>query len=138
MDWITHRSSSAFETDAVFSRVVEGEEFIFIAGTTGFNYDTMTLPEGAYEQARATWENVGKALAQAGSSLDEVVNYTMVLTDADDLPEINRAMHDVLTTRPAGMCIVSGLVDPRLRYEVQVTAAKGARLRSAHTATPSV
>lgn len=128
MNWTTRRSSSPFETSAGFSRTVANDQWVYVAGTTGFDYETMALAESAYDQTLATWDNVSAALQAAGSGLHEIVNYTMIITDAADLEEVSRAMLERLTTRPAGMCMVAGLVDPRLRYEVQVVAARGAQL----------
>lgn len=131
MLWTTRNSASAFESSSGFSRSVSNDEWVFVAGTTGFDYETMTLPESAYEQTLAAWDNVKTALEAAGSSLDEIVNYTMVITDPADLAEVSSAMVERLRTKPAGMCLVAELVDPRLRYEVQVQASRGARVVAA-------
>jgi enamine deaminase RidA (YjgF/YER057c/UK114 family) len=125
MTWKTHSTGSAYERVAPFSRAFYDDEWIFVAGTTGFDYATMELADDAASQVRQTWRNVEDALRAAGSHLGEIVTYLMAVPYPDDLPVIGAVMSEVLPTRPAGMAISSPLLDPRLRYEVQVTARRG-------------
>lgn len=129
--WQTYSTGSSFERMAPFSRAVHGDGWVFVSGTTGFDYTTMTVAEDAAAQCRQTWRNVEAALQACGSHLGEIVQYLMVLTDPGDLPAIGRVMTELLPTRPAGTAICATLVDPRLRYEVQVTARHGVRLPEA-------
>ena len=118
-------SGSSFERDIGYSRAVAQGDWVFVSGTTGFDYATMTLPEGIEAQAEQCLRNIESALRQAGSSLADVVRVTYVLPDAAQFPQcwpiLKRYFGDV---RPAAMMISAGLLDPRMRIEVEVTALK--------------
>ncbi|TQM11445.1 enamine deaminase RidA (YjgF/YER057c/UK114 family) [Pseudonocardia kunmingensis] len=128
MTWQTYSTGSSFEQAAPYSRAVYDNEWIFVSGTTGFDYRTMSVSDDIASQVRQTWTNIATALRDVGSDLHEVVQYVMIMTDPADLPVIGKVMKDVLPSRPAGTAFCASLVDPRLRYEVQVTARRGARL----------
>lgn len=125
MTWKSHSTDSAFERMAPFSRAFFDDEWIFVSGTTGFDYTTMELADGVADQVRQTWLNVEEALKAAGSHLGEIVSYLMSVPHPEDLPVVGGVMSQMLPTKPAGMAIAAPLVDPRLRYEVQVTARRG-------------
>jgi enamine deaminase RidA (YjgF/YER057c/UK114 family) len=118
-------SGSSFERDIGYSRAVAQGDWVFVSGTTGFDYATMTLPEGIEAQAEQCLRNIESALRQAGSSLADVVRVTYVLPDAAQFPQcwpiLKRYFGDV---RPAAMMISAGLLDPRMRIEIEVTALK--------------
>ena len=118
-------SSSTFEQDMAYSRAVVDGEWIFVSGTTGFDYRTMTIAEGVVEQAEQCLKNIEAALGQAGSSLADTVRVTYVLPNAADFPGcwpvLRRYFGDV---RPAAMMISAGLADPRMKIEIEVTARK--------------
>jgi enamine deaminase RidA (YjgF/YER057c/UK114 family) len=118
-------SGSSFERDIGYSRAVVQGDWVFVSGTTGFDYATMTLPEGIEAQAEQCLRNIESALRQAGSSLVDVVRVTYVLPDATLFPQcwpvLKRYFGEV---RPAAMMISAGLLDPRMRIEVEVTALK--------------
>lgn len=135
MNWQTYSTGSSFERAAPYSRAVHDDDWVFVSGTTGFDYTDMSVAEDVATQVRQTWENIASALRAVGSDLHEVVQYLMIMTDPADLPVIGKVMGEVLPTRPAGTAMCATLVDPRLKYEVQVTARRGARLPPA-TATP--
>jgi enamine deaminase RidA (YjgF/YER057c/UK114 family) len=126
--WRTYSTGSSFEQMAPYSRAIYDDEWVFVSGTTGFDYATMSLSDDVATQCRQTWRNIESALGGCGSHLGEIVQFLMVLTDPADLPVISQVMTEVLPTRPAGTAICAALVDPRLRYEVQVTARRGLRL----------
>jgi enamine deaminase RidA (YjgF/YER057c/UK114 family) len=120
-------SGSTFEKVAGYSRAVVDGEWIFVSGTTGFDYGTMTIAEDVAAQVRQTFANIETALAEAGASLADVVRAHYYLPRADDwsviAPLLGRYFGDI---RPASTAVVCGLVDPRMRIEIEVTARKRA------------
>ena len=118
-------SGSTFEHDMAYSRAVVDGDWIFVSGTTGFDYRTMTIAEGVVEQAEQCLKNIESALGQAGAALADTVRVTYVLPNAADFPScwpvLRRYFGDV---RPAAMMISAGLADPRMKIEIEVTARK--------------
>jgi enamine deaminase RidA (YjgF/YER057c/UK114 family) len=116
-------SGSSFERDMAYSRAVVDGDWVFVSGTTGFDYATMTLPDGVVAQAEQAFANVESALAEAGASLADVVRVRYLLPNRADFepiwPVLRRAFDDV---RPAATMQVCGLSDPRMRIEIEVTA----------------
>jgi enamine deaminase RidA (YjgF/YER057c/UK114 family) len=116
-------SGSAFEADIGYSRAVVDGEWIFVSGTTGFNYDTMTISPDVCEQAEQTMRNIGQALTEAGSSFAEIVRVRYILPDVADFepcwPVLRRYLGEI---RPAATMIAAGLADPRMKIEIEVTA----------------
>jgi enamine deaminase RidA (YjgF/YER057c/UK114 family) len=104
--------------------VVDGE-WIFVSGTTGFDYATMTIKEGVVAQAEQCLRNIEAALAEAGASLADVVRVNYILPDGADFspcwPVLRKYFGE---TRPAATMIVAGLFDPRMRIEIEVTARR--------------
>ena len=66
-------TGSPFEEKIGYSRAVVADGWVFVSGTTGYDYETMELPEDVVDQCRNTLATIGKALSDAGSSLDDVV-----------------------------------------------------------------
>jgi enamine deaminase RidA (YjgF/YER057c/UK114 family) len=116
-------SGSTFETQIGYSRAVVQPPFVFVSGTTGFDYRTMSIAEGVAEQVEQCLDNIEQALRDAGASLDDVVRVTYVLPDPDDFqqcwPALQRRFGAV---RPAATMISARLIDPRIRIEIEVTA----------------
>ena len=118
-------SGSTFERDIGYSRAVVDGEWIFVSGTTGFDYKAMTLAEGVVAQAEQCFRNIEAALAEAGASLAHVVRVTYILPDADEFPECWPVLRKYLgEVRPAATMISAKLLDPRMRIEIEVTARK--------------
>jgi enamine deaminase RidA (YjgF/YER057c/UK114 family) len=121
--WID--SGSSFERDIGYARAVVDGDWIFVSGTTGFDYTTMTISEDVAEQAEQTLRNIGAALAEAGSSFADVVRVNYILPNAKDFPAcwpaLRRAFGEV---RPASTMISAGLVDERMKIEIEVTARR--------------
>ena len=119
-------SGSTFEQDIGYSRAVVDGDWVFVSGTTGFDYATMTIAEGIVEQTEQCLKNIESALVQAGSGLKDVVRVTYVLPKGDEFPQcwpvLRKYFGDI---RPAAMMISAGLADPRMRIEIEVTARKG-------------
>jgi enamine deaminase RidA (YjgF/YER057c/UK114 family) len=121
--WIT--SGSTYEEQIGYSRAVVAGDWVFVSGTTGFDYATMTISEDVVVQAEQCLHNIATALAQAGSTLDDVVRVNYVLPDGRDF----EACWPVLRkhfgkAKPAAMVITAGLLDPRMKIEIEVTACK--------------
>ena len=120
-------SGSPFERDIGYSRAVVDGEWIFVSGTTGFDYQSMTISDELLEQTEQCFRNIQSALEQAGASLRDVVRVTYVLPTAEDFPRcwpiLKRYFGDV---RPAATMIAAGLADPRIRIEIEVTARRRA------------
>lgn len=118
-------SGSPFETEIGYSRAVVDGRWVFVSGTTGFDYKTMTISDDVTVQADQCFQNIAAALEQAGASLKDVVQATYVFPNGDDFkacwPVFKKYLGDV---RPALMALVAGLVDPRMKIEIQVTARK--------------
>jgi enamine deaminase RidA (YjgF/YER057c/UK114 family) len=120
-------SGSTFEDEMAYSRAVVDGDFVFVAGTTGFDYSTMTLADGMAEQAEQCFKNIEFALKQAGASLADVVRVTYVLPSFAELELAKPIMRKYLgEVRPAAMMISAGLIDPRMKIEIEVTARKQA------------
>ena len=121
-------SGSTFEEQIGYSRAVVDDDWIFVSGTTGFDYATMTIADDVVAQTEQCLRNIEAALAQAGASLADVVRVTYVLPDANEFPRcwptLRKYFGDV---RPAAMMISAGLTDPRMRIEIEVTARRGTR-----------
>jgi len=118
-------SGSSFEKAAGFSRAVVDGEWIFVSGTTGFDYETMTISDDPVAQTRQALKNIEKALEQAGSSLSDVVRVHYILPDAADFPPCWPVLRKYFgESRPAATMFTAGLFDPRMRIEIEVTARR--------------
>jgi enamine deaminase RidA (YjgF/YER057c/UK114 family) len=118
-------SGSTFEAEAGYSRAVVDGEWVFVAGTTGFDYAAMTIAEDPAEQARQTFRNITAALAEAGSSLADVVRVRYYVPDIADWSAIAPVLGEVFgTIRPAATALICGLVDARMTIEIEVTARR--------------
>ncbi len=118
-------SGSTFEAEIGYSRAVVQGDWVFVSGTTGFDYATMTISPDVVEQAAQCLRNIESALGQAGAALADVVRVTYVFPDAADFPRcwpVLRAAFGEI--RPAAMMLSAGLADPRMRVEIEVTALK--------------
>lgn len=120
-------SGSTFEKEIGYSRAVVDGDWVFVSGTTGFDYASMTIADGIVEQTDQCLRNIESALAQAGATLRDVVRVTYVLPKADDFPQCWPTLRQYFgEVRPAAMMISAGLADPRMRIEIEVTARRPA------------
>jgi enamine deaminase RidA (YjgF/YER057c/UK114 family) len=118
-------SGSPFEKTAGYSRAVVEGEWVFVAGTTGFDYSTMSISKDLGEQVHQTFRNIGAALEQAGATLADVVRANYIVPNVKDWTEIFPILgHYFGEIRPASTAIIAGLVDPRMRIEIEVTARR--------------
>ena len=120
-------TGSPFEAAIGYSRAVVQGDWIFVSGTTGFDYTTMAISDDLAEQTEQCLKNIATALAQAGSSLAEVVRVTYVLPDGSQFKDCWPVLRQYFgAVRPAAMMISAGLADPRMKIEIEVTAVKRA------------
>ena len=116
-------SGSLFEAEIGYSRAVVQDGWVFVSGTTGFDYTTMTIAADIVVQTEQCLKNISSALAQADATLEDVVRVIYVVPVAAEFercwPVLRRYFGQV---RPAAMMISAGLADPRMRIEIQVTA----------------
>jgi enamine deaminase RidA (YjgF/YER057c/UK114 family) len=118
-------SGSPFEEQIGYSRAVVAGDWVFVSGTTGFDYATMRISDDVVQQAEQCFLNIQAALQQAGASLDDVVRVNYVLPDASLFEACWPVLRKHLgRARPAAMMVSAGLLDPRMKIEVEVTALK--------------
>jgi enamine deaminase RidA (YjgF/YER057c/UK114 family) len=116
-------SGSSFERDIGYSRAVVLGEWVFVSGTTGFDYAAMTISDDIAKQTEQCLLNIQSALQDAGASLADVVRVTYVVPRAADFPECWPILRKYFgEVRPAAMMISAGLADRRMKIEVEVTA----------------
>lgn len=120
-------SGSSFEAMAGYSRAVVDGDYVHVSGTTGFDYSAMTIDDDAAAQTRQCFRNVSAALAQAGCTLDDVVRVRYYLTDVKLFDQLAPIFGEYFArARPAATAIICGLVDARMKIEIEVTARASA------------
>lgn len=116
-------SGSDFERKIGYSRAVVDGDYVFVSGTTGFNYETMAIADDVVQQCDQCFINIEKALQQAGCSLRDVVRVTYIFPDKKDFepcwPVLEKYLGEV---RPAATMFEAGLLDEAMKLEIQVTA----------------
>jgi enamine deaminase RidA (YjgF/YER057c/UK114 family) len=123
-------SGSHFETEIGYSRAVVAGDWVFVSGTTGFDYASMTISDDVAEQTAQCFKNIATALAQAGATLDEVMRVTYILPQAADFEACWPVLRQYLgRARPAATMVSAGLIDPRMKIEIEVTALKASGVR---------
>lgn len=118
-------SGSSFEKEIGYSRAVVDGEWIFVSGTTGFDYKAMTIADSVTEQAEQCLRNIQAALEQAGAAMRNVVRVTYIVPRVADFQECWPILRKYFgNVRPAATMISAGLADPRMRIEIEVTARR--------------
>ena len=118
-------SGSSFEAIGGYSRAVVDGNTVYVAGTTGFDYAAMSIDDDPLAQCHQCFRNIVAALAQAGCTLDDVVRVHYYLTDAKLFEQLAPVFGQYFArARPAATAIVCGLVDPRMKLEIEVTAIR--------------
>jgi enamine deaminase RidA (YjgF/YER057c/UK114 family) len=118
-------SGSTFEKLAGYSRAVVDGEWVFVAGTTGYDYSTMTLAADVESQIRQAFRNISDALQQAGCTLNDIVRVRYYLTRVEDFKIAAPIFGEFLgAARPAATAIICGLVEPEMKIEIEVTARR--------------
>ncbi|MBX3614813.1 MAG: RidA family protein [Burkholderiaceae bacterium] len=118
-------SGSPFEEQIGYSRAVVQDDWVFVSGTTGFDYTTMTISTKIEEQTRQCLENISAALLSAGSSLADVVRVHYILPNGEDFERCWPVLREYFgTVRPAATMLSAKLLDPRMLIEIEVTALR--------------
>ncbi len=118
-------SGSSFEEDIGYSRAVVDGDWVFVSGTTGFDYANMTISDDVVAQCRQTMRNIEAALAQADAAMADVVRVQFILPRREDFEPCWPVLKEYLgSVRPASTMIQAGLADPRMKIEIEVTARK--------------
>lgn len=125
MDRYLISSGSTFENEIGYSRAVVDGNWVFVSGTTGFDYDTMTISDDILEQTEQCFKNIEFALKQGNADFKDIVRIMYIIPQADEFskcwPILRKYLGEV---RPAATMISAGLSDPRMKIEIQVTARK--------------
>jgi len=116
-------SGSEYEKRIGYSRAVVDGDYVFVSGTTGFNYETMFISENVVDQADQCLKNIEKVLVEAGSSLNDIVRIHYIYPDKSDFEECWPVFNKYLSiARPAATMFVAGLLDEKMKLEIEVTA----------------
>ncbi|MDO8397864.1 MAG: RidA family protein [Bradyrhizobium sp.] len=117
-------TGSPFEKAAGYSRAVIDGDFAFVAGTTGYDYATMTMPPDVTSQSRNCFKTIEAALAEGGFAMTDIVRATYYITDARDADAVLTVCGEVLgNIRPAAtLLVVAGLYKPEMKVEIEITA----------------
>jgi enamine deaminase RidA (YjgF/YER057c/UK114 family) len=119
------QSGSTFEAEIGYSRAVVDGDWVFVSGTTGFDYATMTISDDIVAQVEQTIHNINMALAEAGCDARDIVRVRYLLPQREDFPPCWPSLRLWLgEARPAATMMVVGLADPRMKIEVEVTARR--------------
>lgn len=127
MDHRRLSTGSSFESQVGYSRAVVVDDpagaWVLVAGTTGFDYDTMTIDDDVVAQCERALATIADVLGEVGGSLDDVVRARYLLPDPDDFPACHASLRRAFArARPAATMMAVGLADPRMRIEIEVTA----------------
>ena len=118
-------SGSTFEKEIGYSRAVVDGDWIFVSGTTGFDYDTMTISDSITEQTEQCIKNIEYALHQANADIKDIVRIMYIVPQADEFskcwPVLRKYFGEI---RPAATMISAGLADIKMKIEIQVTALR--------------
>lgn len=121
-------SGSSFEREIGYSRALVDGDWVFVSGTTGFDYAAMTISGDIVEQAEQCLRNIDKALAEAGSGRADIVRVRYILPRVEDFEPCWPVLRSYFgEARPAATMMAAGLSDPRMKIEIEVTAKKAAR-----------
>jgi enamine deaminase RidA (YjgF/YER057c/UK114 family) len=119
-------TGSPFEAEFAYARAVVQGDWCFVAGTTGYDYASMTMPEDIGAQAANALATVRRVLEEAGFDMGDVVRTVIYLTDPAEHPRIGPALRAAFgATRPANSTVVCRLVRPEMKVEIEVTAFRG-------------
>jgi enamine deaminase RidA (YjgF/YER057c/UK114 family) len=131
---VKHRlisSGSTFEAEIGYSRAVVSGSWVMVSGTTGYDYNTMTLPKDVVSQCKQCLANIADALAQAGSSLDDVVRVHYIFPKATEFEPCWPLLREAFATaRPAATMISAQLLNPHIKVEIEVTARVTAKVKA--------
>jgi enamine deaminase RidA (YjgF/YER057c/UK114 family) len=117
-------SGSPFEKTYGYSRAVVSGDEVHIAGTTGYDYAKMTMPDDIGEQTRNIYETFAKVMKEAGGQLADIVRLRTFVTDIADCEAVMKVQGEIFgAIRPAGtIVVVSALLKPEMKVEVEADA----------------
>lgn len=119
-------TGSPFEKAAGYSRAVVQGDWCFVAGTTGYDYENMQMPDSVEQQTKNALQTIENTLNDAGFELSDIVRAQYYITDAADSGRVFPVLGEIFgEIRPAATMLVSGLIRPEMRIEIEVTAFKG-------------
>lgn len=119
-------SGSKFEEAYGYSRAVRVGETLYLSGTTGYDYATMSIPEDPGEQARNTLRNIESALAKAGASPRDIVQCTTYVSDASYWEAVGKVLGEWGgEIRPTQCALVVQFPFPAIKVEIMVVAVIG-------------
>ena len=124
----TISSGSRLEADYAYSRAVVDGDWVFVAGTTGMDYESGAISGDVAEQAERAFRNIERVLAEAGASIDDTVRVQYTLTDRADMAALAPVLGRWFgRARPAATAVIAGLIDPRMKIEIEVTVRRNSR-----------
>ncbi len=120
-------TGSPFEATFGYSRAVRHEDTVYVSGTTGYDYTTMTMPDDIGQQAANALATIDKALREAGSSIEDTVRVVYYVGDRNDVDALVKAVGPVFRDiRPAASMLIVQMIEPGMKIEIEVTARIGA------------
>lgn len=118
-------SGSKFEELASYSRAIIDGEWVFLSGTTGFDYATGAMAEDPVEQTEQIFRNIKETLKQAGASLEDVVRVRVFISDRDDLIKVSEVVgKHFRNIRPTNTTVCAALATPEMKVEIEATALR--------------
>ena len=119
-------TGSPFEERFAYSRAVAQGDWCFVAGTTGFDYEKMEMPDSVADQTRNIFLTIGKSLSEAGFTMADIVRLQITVTDPAFVEEAGPVLREFVgDIRPANTAVVGGLVAPEMKIEIEATAYRG-------------
>ena len=120
-------TGSPFEATFGYSRAVRHEGTVYVSGTTGYDYATMTMPDDIGQQASNALATIDKALREAGSSIQDTVRVVYYVGDRNDVDAVVKAVGPIFgDIRPAASMLIVQMIEPGMKIEIEVTARIGA------------
>lgn len=118
-------SGSNFEDQFAYSRAIIQGNWCFVSGTTGYDYESMSMPDGAADQAGNAFATIERTMDEGGFSLQDIVRVQYTITDAAYADEVQPVLHKYLNkVKPAATMVVTGLIKPEMKIEIEVTALR--------------
>lgn len=117
-------------SNAPYSRAMFDNDWVFVSGTIGMDYDTQRLAATAQEQTRLMLRNITAYLAACGARLEQVVNYTLIVSDREHFAAVVDTLAQELPCKPTGTAMIAGIALPNAYVEMQVIARKSLEVRS--------
>ena len=119
-------TGSPFEKTMGYSRAVVQGDWCFVSGVTGYDYETMQMPNDVADQARNCFETIRAVLVEAGFEVTDIARVQYTVTDRDLVANVQPVLEEKLgDIRPAATMVIAGLIDAKMKIEIEVTAFRG-------------